>query len=151
MLPKEKLNVAAAAQTAPPTQLDPELMNFCSYLNITPAIREFHDNEDKIHPNPCVSNHSNQSSDIEEESKLKKFTQALQKAQSITLEEQNKNKKRVYTKKSKRTLQCCKQEYIKLVSNGFLPLDQYIRLKGKAEKHKADTPIPESESIINAV
>jgi len=68
--------VAASAETVSPTDiidLDPELTDFCSRLNITPAIREFHD-EDENGPDLCVSD---QSSDIEEESKLKKFTQTL--------------------------------------------------------------------------
>jgi len=83
MLLEEKLNVASPAQTALPTQLAPELIDFCLSLNITSAIRKFHDNKDEIHPNPCISNQSNQSSDIKEKSELKKFTQALQKAQSV--------------------------------------------------------------------
>jgi hypothetical protein len=67
MSPKGKLNIAAAAQTAPPTHLDPKLMDFCSRLNITPAIREFYDDGDESYPDLPL----NQSSDIEEESELK--------------------------------------------------------------------------------
>jgi len=81
-----------AAQTVPPgrentalnspteSPLDPVLTDFCSCLDITPAIREFHDDEEDSDLDPVVSN---QSSDIEDESELKTFTQALQRAQVI--------------------------------------------------------------------
>ena len=55
--------VAAAAQTIPSTDLNPEITDFCSRLNITPAIQEFPD-ENESGPELCVSN---KSSDIEEE------------------------------------------------------------------------------------
>ena len=71
--------VAASAQTLPLTDLDPEITDFCSRLNITPAIQEFSD-ENESGPELCVSD---QSSDIEEESELKRFTQALRNAQII--------------------------------------------------------------------
>ena len=59
---RKDLMIAAAAQTVPSTDLDPEITNFCSHLNITPAIREFHD-ENESGPELCLSD---QSSDIEE-------------------------------------------------------------------------------------
>jgi hypothetical protein len=60
----KRLNVFAV--TVPITDLDPELANFYSCLQITPAITKFHDkdSEDQSNPDLCVSNRS---SDIEEE------------------------------------------------------------------------------------
>ena len=62
------------AQTIPLTALDPELIDFCSCFQITSAITEFHDDENQSDSELCAFNHS---LDIEEESELKKFTQAL--------------------------------------------------------------------------
>ena len=53
-----------------------------------PANREFHDDDSDL---DLVSN---QSSDIEEESELKKFTQALQMAQTIAVNKEKKEKTR---------------------------------------------------------
>jgi hypothetical protein len=53
--------------------LDPELSEFCSHLNITPAITDFYKDED--HDNPALLTDS--FSDIEEESELVQFTQIL--------------------------------------------------------------------------
>ncbi|KAF8488554.1 hypothetical protein F5888DRAFT_1639131 [Russula emetica] len=86
------------AQTVPPTDLDPELVDFCSRFHVTPAVREYHDDEDESDPHLCVSN---QSSDIEEESELKTFSEALKKAQVAALKRVNKNKRGKYSKKSK--------------------------------------------------
>jgi hypothetical protein len=54
--------------------LDPELMDFCTHLHITPDIREFHDDENGSDPHLCVSD---ESSDIEEVSQLNIFTNAF--------------------------------------------------------------------------
>jgi len=143
------LIVAAAAETASPTDitdLDPELADFCSHLNITPAIREFHD-EDETGSDLCVSN---QSSDIEEESELKKFTQALQMAQINALKNKTQKKKTVYSKKLKRTLKCQMQFHNKMASKGFLSVDKYMQLKNKTkESNNADTP--KVDNIITTV
>jgi hypothetical protein len=116
------------AQTVPPTDLDPDLTDFCSRLHITPATREFHDDQDESDQDLCVSDHS---SDIEEETELKRFTQALRNAQITALKNKNKNKRGTYSKHSKRTLRHRKQFRTKLASKGFLPVDEYIRLKAK--------------------
>jgi hypothetical protein len=65
--------VATAAQTISSTGLHPEIIDFCSHLNIRPAIQEFPD-ENESGTELCVSD---KFSDIEEESELKKSTQAL--------------------------------------------------------------------------
>ena len=52
--------------------LEPELSDFCSHLHLTPAIRDFYD-EDQNDSGLL----SDRSYDIEEESKLDKFTQIL--------------------------------------------------------------------------
>ena len=70
--------------------LNPELILFCSHHNITPAIREFHNDEDGI--DLILSQFSNVKVDIIKETELKRFTQALQKAQTTALK--NENKKR---------------------------------------------------------
>ena len=121
--------------------LDPELTDFCSRLHITPDVREFHDSEDDSDdPHLCVSN---QSSEIEEETELKIFTQAFKRTQSVL---ERKNKKRgFYTKDSKRTQKRREQLRNKLAAKGFLPVDQYIKLKSNPEKQKELT----SKSIIN--
>ena len=65
------LMVAAMAQIVPfLLDLDPELTNFCSHLHITFVLRDFHNDEDESDPEICVSN---QSSDIKDESELKRF------------------------------------------------------------------------------
>ena len=115
---KKKLRVTAVAQTIPSTALDPKLMDFCSCFQITPAITEFHN--DKNQSDHYASNHS---LDIEGESKLKKFSQALQMAQIDALK--NRKKRKIYTKHSKRTQKCCKNETIALVSKGFHPLEKH--------------------------
>jgi hypothetical protein len=58
-------------------------------------------NEGKSDAENCVSD---QSSDIEEESKFRKFTQTLQMAQVVALKKENKNKRGKYSKQSKKTL-----------------------------------------------
>jgi hypothetical protein len=47
------------------------------------------------------------------------------------LKNKNKNKRGTYSKHSKRTLRHHKQFRTKLASKGFLPVDEYIRLKAK--------------------
>ena len=122
---KKKLRVAAVAQTVPSIALDPKLMDFCSRFQITPAITEFHDDENQ-------SDHYafNHSLDIKEESELKKFTQALQMAQIDALN--NGKKRKIYTKHSKRTQKHRKNETIALVSKGFHPLEKH----GFTVKHR---------------
>ena len=121
--------------------LDPEITDFCSRLQITPVSREFHNEDDS---DPSVSNHS---SDIEEESELKRFTQALQEAQIAALkrEKDNKNKRGRYSKQSKKTQKRRKKLRIDLASKGFLPVDEYMRRKGIPEK--SNKPTLESSTI----
>ena len=139
--------VAATAQTIPPANLDPELTDFCSRLHITPAIREFYDDEGESDLDIA----SNKSSDIEEELKLTQFTKALRMAQHTALKNENKNKGRKYSKRSKKTLQRRMQVRIKLASKGFLPVDEYIRLKGNVKKHNGTGAAltPESDNVID--
>ena len=47
---KKKLRVAAMAQTVSSTALDLKLMDFCSLFQITPAIIEFHNDENQSDP-----------------------------------------------------------------------------------------------------
>jgi len=111
------------------------LTDFCSHLNITPAI--FHDDENDSDPDLSVSK---KSSDIEEESQLRSFTQALKKAHIVALKKENKKKQGQYSKQSYDTLKCHKQVQIELVSKGFLPLDEYMSLKKIPVKHNKLTP-----------
>ena len=76
-------------------------MDFCSHHHITPVNREFHDNDDGSNLNPSVSNHS---SNIEEESNLKQFTQAVQMAQTAALKKANEKKQGSYLKKSRQII-----------------------------------------------
>ena len=55
--------------------LNPKLTLFYSHHNITPAVREFHDDEDGIDLIP--SQFSDVEVDIIKETELKRFTQAL--------------------------------------------------------------------------
>jgi hypothetical protein len=148
MLPKEIFNSAAQTVSSPSRDLtfdsstecilEPELTDFCSRLNITPVIMEFHDDDDDCDIiSGSVSNHS---SDIEEESEITKFTQALQDAQIAASKRENKKRRGVYSKKSSNTLKRRKHALIDLVSNGFLPLDEYIRRKGIPVKYNKPTP-----------
>ena len=144
---KSDILIAAMAQTAL-TQLDPELTDFCSCLQITPAVTEFYD-VDQSDTELCLSN---QSSNIEEESKLKRFTQALRMAQITAALKTQTKKKRIYSKTSKQTLKRCKQNCVKLESKSFYPLKEYMRYKGIAEKcDNTDTPTVELDNIFNAV
>jgi hypothetical protein len=136
-----------------PTDLDPELKDFCSRHHITPATREFHDDEDESGSDLCASN---QSSDIEEESELKRFTQALQMAQinSLKKEKENKNKNKwmVYSKQSKRTQQHCTKNHNDLRAKGFLSVDEYMRRMEKPEKQDvSDPPTSELDNITKAI
>src|SRR6267154_2731559 len=153
-----KKRSTVTAQTVPPDRgstpladsesvLDPELTDFCSCLHITPEIREFHDNEDDSNDShPCVSN---QSLAIEEETELKRFTQAFKRPQIAVLESKDKNKRGKYSKKSKKTLKHHQQVRSKLMSEGFLPLDLSIKLKLNPEKQKELTGPPELDKVIN--
>jgi hypothetical protein len=155
MLPKIRLNTESestvVAKVISPRReststeyipnLDPELTAFCSCLSITPTITEFHDEDDSIH-NLSISNHS---SDIEDESELQKFTQALQMAQRAA-SIRNKKKRGVYSKKSKNTLKRRKLLQIDMVSKGFLPMEEYIRRKGVPVKY--NTPTPQLDKIV---
>jgi hypothetical protein len=105
--------------------LDPELMDFCTHLHITPAVRKYNENNSDI---------SNCSSDIEDKVALKKFTHTLQKAQIVALKKENRKKREIYTKKSKNTLRHCKNDCIKLASKGFLPVNKFMRIKGVSVK-----------------
>jgi hypothetical protein len=148
------LIVAAAAQTvslltpteAAVTDLDPELTDFCLRLHITPAIREFHDDEGESDPDL-----SNQSSDIEEESELKRFSEAFRMAQVTAMMKENKNKRGKYSKQSKKTMKRRMQVRIDLASKGFLPVDEFIKLKGNAKQCGTNAPTSEPDNIINAV
>jgi hypothetical protein len=146
MSPNEGLMVAAAAQTAPPTDLDPELTDFYSRFHITPNAREFHNNQNHNDLDLCVSDSS---SNIEEESKLKKFTQALRNAHITALKKEDKKKRGIYSKRSKQTQRHRKQVRAKLASKGFLPVDKYIKLKENQENQNKLTS--ESENTINIV
>jgi hypothetical protein len=95
MSPNEGLIVAAVAQTASPTDLDPELTDFYSHFHIMPNAREFHNDQNHNDLDLCVSDSS---SNIKEKSKLKKFTQALWNAHITTLKKENKKKRGIYSK-----------------------------------------------------
>lgn len=69
--------------------LDPDLADFCTWLHITPDIREFRNDERDSNTPVHVSD---QSSNIEEISALKRFTQAFQTSQVIALKSGNKKK-----------------------------------------------------------
>ncbi|KAI0282260.1 hypothetical protein BGY98DRAFT_931577 [Russula aff. rugulosa BPL654] len=130
----------------PPTDLNPE--DFSSRVHITPAITEFHDADD------ADDSQSSDFSEIEEESELKRFTQALQKAQIIALkkENENKTKRRVYSKQSKRTLKRRAQQEAKMRSKGFLPLNEFFKLKSKKEdSNNTDALTPELDDTTKAL
>ncbi|KAI0266629.1 hypothetical protein BGY98DRAFT_939031 [Russula aff. rugulosa BPL654] len=124
--------------------LDSDLTDFCSRLQITPSIRQFYEDEDDTDPDLCVSD---QSSDIEEESELRRFTRALQEAQVIALKEEKKNKRGKYTKRSKRTLKRREKACEEMKSKGFFPLDEFMRRKGLPVKQ--DKRTPELNKIID--
>lgn len=92
---------------------------------------------------------SDQSTEIEEESELKKFTHTLQKAQITLLKTANKNRRGLYSKKSKETLRRHKQAHNKLASKGFLPVDQYMTLRGIPVK--GDQLTPKLDAGIKAI
>ena len=94
--------------TAPSTNLNPELTDFCLHFHIIPNFREFHNDQNPSDLDLYVFNQSSNIEDIEEESKLKNFTQALQNAHITALKTENKNKRGMYSKQSKRTLRCRK-------------------------------------------
>src|SRR5882757_3361565 len=120
--------MVAAAQTVPATDLDPEP----DFSHITPAINDDGGESDS---DPCLSNHS---SDIEEESELRIFAQALRMAQVTALKKENK-KRGMYSKRSKTILKCCMQDRIELESKGFYTVDKYMKFKGiKVKKHDTD-------------
>jgi hypothetical protein len=56
------------------------------------------------------------------------------------LKKEKENKWGVYSKKSKKTQKCHKQLHIDLASKGFLPVDQYMSLKGLSVKCDKLTP-----------
>ncbi|KAF8496191.1 hypothetical protein F5888DRAFT_1804333 [Russula emetica] len=102
---------------------------------------EFHDDDDS----DIVSNHS---SDIEEETELRKFTQALQNGQNAALKrekEENKKKRGVYSKQSSNTLKCRKLDLINMTSKGFYPLEEYVTRMGVPVKY--NKPIPKVDKI----
>ena len=124
------------------------MQDFCTRLHITPNIREFHEDEDNSDPHLYVSDQSSDISDNEKKSKLKQFTDAFRMGQVAALKMENKRKRGMYSKRSKKTLKCHKQVQVDLASKGFLPVDEYIRLKGKQENHNELT---EWETAINIV
>ena len=81
--------MVAVAQIVPPTDLDPEIVDFCLCFHIAPTVREYYNDENNNDPHLCVSN---QSSDIEEISELKKFSEALRNAQVAILKTITKTK-----------------------------------------------------------
>ena len=142
MPPKRDLMVTA--QTVPTEiVLDPELTDFCSHHDITPAVGEIYDNQDDSDLDLCVSD---QSSDIEEESELKRFSKALQDAQVIALKQGNKNKRGWYSKRSKKTLKRHQQFRTHLASQGFFPLYDFLTLTGCPTKDNKKKP--ESDEIV---
>jgi hypothetical protein len=70
-------------------------------------------------------------------------------AQVTALNKENKNKRGKYSKWSKKTLKRRMQGQIELASKGFLPIHEYMRLKGiRTKNDNAATPTLE---INNAV
>jgi hypothetical protein len=80
-----------------------------------------------------------------DESELKTFTQAFRMGQIAALKNEKKNKRGMYSKQSKRTLKRHKEAAIESALKGFLPLDQYMSLKGIP---KRDEPTPELDNAI---
>ena len=136
----QKKDFSVLAVPPPPTDLNPELTDFCSCFQIILAITEFYDDENES---------QSFENKIEKESELKWFVQAFQMAQRIAIkkEKQNKKKKRVYTKNSKRTLKHCTQELARMESKGFLPLDKFLKLKDKS--NNTNTLTPELDNMVN--
>jgi len=130
MLLKNDLTIPA--QTVPPHR---ESTPLTFDINDTPTDEE--DDSDIV---------SNQSSDIEDETELKRFTQALQRAQIAALKNEDKKKQGRYSKKSEKTLKRRKQVRIDLASKGFPSLDQYNKLKGIQEKQ--DKLTSNSDEIV---
>ena len=123
------------------------MTEFCSFNHLTPTITEFYDDKDRN--GLCVSD---QDSDIKEESKLKIFTQALQKAQITASQEERKEKqeKMIHrTVKENSKMSHTVQSHIEIALKGFLPVDKFMRLKGtnKKEKDNNDEPAPELDNI----
>ncbi|KAI0270913.1 hypothetical protein BGY98DRAFT_1100552 [Russula aff. rugulosa BPL654] len=147
MLQESMLKTFDDIEVPPPsTDLNPE--DFSSHVHITPAITEFHDADD------ADDSQSSDFSEIKEESELKQFTQALQKAQIIALKKENENKKkrRVYSKQSKRTLKCHAQQKVKMRLKGFLPLNEFFKLKSKKEdSNNIDALTPELDDTTKAL
>lgn len=123
--------MVAVAQIVPPTDLGPEIVDFCLRFHIAPTVREYYNDENNNDPHLCVSN---QSSDIEEISELKKFSEALRNAQVAILKTINKNKRGKYSKRSKKTLRHQNEVCIRMASKGFLPLDKFLSFKGNYKK-----------------
>jgi hypothetical protein len=115
------------------SNLDPELADFCTRLNITPHIQEFHDDEDGSDSDHCASNKPSES-DMEES--LRVFIQAFRRTTTAVLKKENKKKRGKYTKHSRQTLQRHQQARVDLAAKGFLPLYNYnfIQLNENAEK-----------------
>jgi hypothetical protein len=119
-------------------------------LHIAPNIMEFHDDEDDNDPHLCVSDLSSASdiSNAEKDSELKRFTDTFQMTQIPALKSESKNKRETYSKWSKETLNHCVQVRINLALKGFLPVDEYIRIKGNWNQEKLTS---ELNNIINIV
>jgi hypothetical protein len=131
--------MVAAAQTVPPADLDPE----SDFRLITPAIN---DDEGGSDSDLGVSNHS---SDIEEEIELRRFTQALQTAQVTALKKENKKKRGMYSKQSKKTLKRRMQDRIELASKGFHPVDEYIKIMARKHNNANAAPTPEFDDVVD--
>src|SRR6266849_3587666 len=112
----------AMAQTVSAADLDPEPDFSESY--ITPAINDDGGESDS---DLCLSNHF---SNIEKESELRIFAQALRMAQVTALKKENK-KKGVYSKRFKKTLKRCMQHRIELELKGYYSMDKYMEFKAK--------------------
>jgi hypothetical protein len=108
---------------------------------------EFHDDEDD---NLWVSDLLSASdiSDAEKDSELKRFTDAFRMTQIPALKSESKNKRGTYSKRSKETLKHRVQVHINLASKGFLPVDEYIRIKGNRNQEKLTS---ELNNIIDIV
>jgi hypothetical protein len=126
--------------------LDPDLTDFCSHLHITPAIREFHDDDNDSNSDLHVSDNPSDD-DITQESDLKKFTQALHDAQIAALKKETKKRRGSYLKNSKKTLKRKEKYHTEMASKGFLPLHEFMRLKGLAQEQVKHAPEPDKTVV----
>ena len=108
--------------------LDPEILDFCAHQNIVPSVDEASSGSESDSLEDEDSECLGTFEEIAKQSELNKFSAILKEAQWVALAtEHAKPSRRPYMGHSQLTQQHRKKLRTRLASQGFLPIDQFLK------------------------